>query len=205
MSPSTARPHLPTIRETLRNENGYDALIEQCTRRVFPACDWLLIKAQAAQESGFDPEAKSPCGAIGLMQVMPATAWQAFRLKEDDLLDPEENLLAGITYLRMQYEHLPEIPDHEERLKFSLASYNAGRGYINKALELAYESETGAPMPAGHIGAVPGDWRKWAHSKEKLKSPLCSVRGRTPDWKQAIGYVEKIWAGYLKQTRPDAR
>ncbi len=204
MSPCTVRPHLPNRREIMQNDSRYDSLIQQCTRRVFPDCAWTLIKAQCAQESGFDPEAKSPCGALGLMQIMPTTAWQVFRLKEDDLLDPEKNLTAGITYFRMQFEHLPEIPYHDERLKFSLAAYNCGRGYINKALELAYELECGTPMPAGHIGAVPGYWQTWEHSKETLKSALCRVNGRTPDWRQAIDYVEKIWGRYLKY-RGDAQ
>lgn len=181
----------------MTNENRFDGLIKSFTEETFPSCDWRLIKAQVAQESGFDPNAKSPCGALGLLQLMPSTAWQVFQLTEKSLLDPEKNLSAGIRYLYMQYLHFPEIPEHEERLKFALASYNGGRGYINKALELAYEFEFNEPMPAGHNGAKPGNWQTWQYSKEKLKTSLCRVNRRTPDWKQIIGYIEKIWPRYL--------
>lgn len=180
----------------MKENTRFDAAIELHTLSVFPDCDWLLIKAQVAQESAFNPNAKSPVGACGLLQLMPATAKQVFGLSPEALLDPDLNLSAGIQYLKIQYAHLPEIASHEERLKFALASYNAGRGYINKALALAYDFEHGEPIPNGHKGAKPGNWQSWEFSKEKLKSPLCRVNGKTPDWKQVTDYVEKIWSRY---------
>lgn len=178
-------------------ENRFDDLIREITARRFPMCDWLLIKAQVAQESSFNPDAKSPVGALGLLQVMPSTGLD-FGLSGTDLLDPEKNLTAGIGYLAAQYGHLAEILIHEERVKFALASYNAGRGYINKAMDLAYQFEFQTPMPAGHRGARPGNWQEWRYTSRMLMSPACAVNGRTPDWKQAMEYVEKIWAGYLE-------
>ncbi len=56
---------------------------------------------------------------------------------KDELYIPEKNLRAGIAYLYRQYYRFPEIPDPVERVKFALASYNGGRGYINAALSLA--------------------------------------------------------------------
>lgn len=184
------------------SKNRFDGLIQRLVAEIFPQCDWLLIKAQVAQESAFNPDAKSPVGAQGLMQLMPATD-QAID-GDIDGFNPGGNLENGINYLREQYARLPEIPDYAERLKFALASYNCGRGYINKALELAYEFEFNTPMPVGHNGAKPGNWQRWDYAKEKLKSPLCKVNGRTPDWKQAIDYVSKIWALYQKN-KPEAR
>lgn len=180
----------------MKNDDRYDGLIRGIANKQFPECDWLLIKAQVAQESSFDPNAKSPCGALGLLQLMPATARQVFELSESDLLVPEQNLDAGIEYLRIQFMHFFEIPDRAERLKFALASYNAGRGYVNKALELAYLSETGTPMPAGHKGAAPGKWQTWNFTKTFFKHPDCVVAGKHPDWKQVTEYVDKIWPRY---------
>lgn len=181
----------------MQSENRFDDLIRNLTAALFPGCDWLLIKSQVCQESSFNLVAESPCGALGLLQVMPETG-KEYGYTPDDLFLPVKGLTAGIKYLYAQYIHFPEIPDPIERLKFALASYNAGRGYINKAIELAYQFEFKEPIPAGHKGAKPGFWRNWGFTANMLKSPACSVDGKTPDWKQATEYVDKIWARYLK-------
>lgn len=178
----------------MKNETRFDPLIRKCTESIFPACDWRLIKAQVAQESNFDPNAKSPAGAQGLLQLMPLTDKSLDG--EIDGFDPEGNLIDGIGYLHIQYSRLLEISDHDERLKFALASYNCGRGYINKAIKMAYELEFSMPIPAGHKGARPGKWQIWEFSREMLKSPLCTVAGKRPDWKQVLDYVERIWERY---------
>ncbi len=179
--------------------NRFDSLIQFITIAIFPACDWRLIKAQMLQESGAEARAVSPVGAKGLLQLMPATAHElGFDVME--LFDPEQNLQAGVKYLRIQYSHMPEIRTHDERIKFSLGAYNGGRGYINKALELAYESDIGADMPPGHRGAFHGKWQTWDYTKAFLASPLCEVNGRRPDWKQMVQYVEKIWTRYRRST-----
>lgn len=171
----------------------FDSLIQYHVNKIFPECDWKLIKAQMIRESGADPDAVSPVGAKGLLQLMPDTARDLGLTVSFNI---ESNLKAGIRYLRTQYAHFPEIPGHEEKLKFALASYNGGRGYVNKALGLAYQFEFNEPMPKGHKGAKYGRWQRWEYSKEKLKSSLCIVNGKRPDWKQMIEYVERIWTGY---------
>ena len=93
---------------------------------------WKLIKSQAWQESRFNPNALSPSGARGLLQLMPKTD-----LTIDghiDAFDVEGNLKDGVQYDREQYDHLKEVPDICERLKFSLASYNGGRAYTSPFL-----------------------------------------------------------------------
>jgi len=84
-------------------------------------------------------------------------------------------------------------------LKFALAAYNGGRGYVNKAMELAYESNIGAVMPKGHKGAFHGEWQTWDFTSEFLKSSSCLVNARRPDWKQMLDYVFLIWASYQKE------
>ena len=114
----------------------YDSLIQKVTADIWPGIDWQLIKCQVNQESSFNPRAVSSCGAIGLLQLLPATA-EELGFTKDELYIPEKNLRAGITYLYRQYYRFPEIPNPVERVKFALASYNGGRGYINAALSLA--------------------------------------------------------------------
>ena len=96
--------------------------------------DWRLLAAQIYQESEFDPKIQSWAGARGLMQIVPGTGRQ---FGVENLFDPSENLKAGTKYLAHLQEIWQEIPDSVERLKFILASYNAGPGHIQDAVSLA--------------------------------------------------------------------
>ena len=147
-----------------------------------------LIKAMVRKESAFVPDAVSSAGAIGLMQIMPRTA-NDFGLKKADLFDPAKNISFGAFYVRKQFDNFPEIPDQVERWKFALASYNGGRGYVNRALQLARKAE-------GRTIDQAGDWQVWVFAKEFLKSRKCRVFGRRPDWRQVVDYVCTVisWA-----------
>ena len=95
--------------------------------------EYELLQALIVTESGFDARAVSPRGAVGLMQVMPATG-QRYGLKADakstveqQLADPRTNIRAGSRYLR---DLLRKYPD---RLELVLAAYNAGEGAVQRA------------------------------------------------------------------------
>jgi len=96
--------------------------------------DWRLLASMIYQESEFDPAEKSWAGARGLMQLMPKTA-EAYG--GTDLNDPENNITAGTNFIKWLENYWQEIPDTQERLKFVLASYNAGQGHISDARKLA--------------------------------------------------------------------
>lgn len=84
--------------------------------------DPLLVQLIMEQESGFDPFAMSPAGAMGLMQLMPDTAWM---LGVDDPWDPEQNVEGGVRYFSQQM-------DRFGRVELALAAYNAGPGAVEK-------------------------------------------------------------------------
>ncbi len=153
---------------------------------------WRLIRAQAWQESQFNPNAVSPCGAKGLLQLMPKTD-QAIDGHIDGC-DPEGNVKDGVAYDRQQFDHFNEIPDICERLKFMLGAFNGGRGWINKALEIARWKELGNSKLEG---AHPGLWQTWSFTSRFLADPLCAMAGLKPDHKQITEYVEKIWAKFI--------
>ena len=98
--------------------------------------DWRLLAALAYQESRFIANARSWAGARGLMQVMPATA--ALMGVRGDLNNPQINVRAGAKYLAwVRKNHFQDITDETEKLKFIMASYNAGPGHVEDARLLA--------------------------------------------------------------------
>jgi len=110
----------------------YDDLIKQSADRI--GWDWRLLASLIYQESRFNPEAQSWAGAKGLMQMMPETAKM---LGLEDAANPEKNIIAGSTYLQKIYNRFKNISDENQRIKFTLASYNSGYGHILDAQRLA--------------------------------------------------------------------
>ncbi len=97
--------------------------------------DWRLLASVIYQESNFQPDAESWAGAVGLMQLMPATAEEFGAV---DRLNPHQSLRAGARYLRYLNQLWGKyVPDDNERLRFVLASYNAGLSHIIDARNLA--------------------------------------------------------------------
>jgi len=113
---------VPVVPPLLARSNPfYDPLIRQHASQhgIRPE----LVRAVIQVESAFNPRAVSPKGAMGLMQLMPATAR---RFGVIDPFNPAENIRAGVSYLRQLLERY----DQDEQL--ALAAYNAGPAAVDK-------------------------------------------------------------------------
>jgi membrane-bound lytic murein transglycosylase MltF len=96
--------------------------------------DWLMIAAQAYQESRFDQSKRSSAGAVGVMQVLPSTAADK-AVGIPDIATLDNNVHAGVKYLnwlRQTYYTNDKISPLD-RVLFSFAAYNAGPGNMRKA------------------------------------------------------------------------
>ena len=93
--------------------------------------DWMLMAAQGYQESRLDHSARSHVGAIGVMQVMPATGRE---LKVGDIKLLEPNVHAGVKYIRTLVDryYASEPMDDLNKMLFAFAAYNAGPGRIRQ-------------------------------------------------------------------------
>ncbi len=98
--------------------------------------DWRLITALMFQESQFNPYANSSAGAEGLMQLIPATAEL---MGVSDVHNPESSIDGGIRYLNYLRAKFEESVSLEDRMWFTIASYNAGYGRVKRAQKLAEE------------------------------------------------------------------
>jgi hypothetical protein len=125
--PSTLTSLLPGLTPpdghsaTAAMPSDYDAIIKDASDKWGVEQDF--IKAVIQQESAFNPQARSPVGAMGLMQLMPETAQS---LGVHDAMDPRENVMGGTRYLKGLLERF----NGDKRL--ALAAYNAGAGAVQK-------------------------------------------------------------------------
>lgn len=112
------------------NLERYKSLIDASAKTQ--GLDPSLVKAMIAVESAFEPQAVSPKGALGLMQIMPATGARygvsanARRTVEQQLFDPATNLRIGTRYLRDLLQRF------DQDLRLALAAYNAGEGAVEQ-------------------------------------------------------------------------
>jgi hypothetical protein len=104
-----------------RNKNAFDPIIKQAASQH--GISEGLIKAVMHTESGFNVNARSPVGAQGLMQLMPATAR---RFNVSNAFDPQQNIMAGAKYLSWLMKRF------NGNTSLVLAGYNAGEGNVAK-------------------------------------------------------------------------
>ena len=139
--------------------------------------NWKMFAAQVYKESRFDPKATSWRGARGLLQLMPATA-QRYGVSKSQLFIPEKNLYAGTRFLQyLEKLWADKVEDSAERVKFILASYNAGPGHVLDARKLAKKYGDDPEVWDGHVA-------EWILKK--------SYRKYYTDDAASLGYVRGI-------------
>jgi membrane-bound lytic murein transglycosylase F len=145
--------------------------------------DWRLIAAQIYQESHFKPNARSSSGARGLMQLTLSTA-RSLGVKE--ILNPEQNINAGVQHLKALYNYFAKAKGIN-RLFLALAAYNVGQGHILDAQNIARE-----------MNLDPNKWSSLSitlplltYQKHYKKARYGYCRGTEP-----IEYINKVMMYY---------
>lgn len=107
---------------TVVSRNDIDNLINYYSnkRNIPPS----LVRSMINAESGFNPDATSPKGAMGLMQLMPSTVMD---FGVENPYDPEDNIRGGTALLKSL------LDNYKGDYKLALAAYNAGKGNVDKA------------------------------------------------------------------------
>ena len=137
---AVAPPEVATAPATTwqHRADTYSSLIDSAGRRA--AVEPNLLRAVIAVESAFDPKARSPKGAQGLMQLLPSTAR---RYGVHQPYDPEQNLLGGARYLK------DLLKRYDNDLNLVLAAYNAGEEAVDShGRTIPPFAETRAYVPA---------------------------------------------------------
>jgi len=150
----------------------YDELFKSHADSI--GMDWRLLVAIAYQESRFHIEAVSRRGASGLMQMMPHTANM---MEAVNLLNPDESIAAASGYLSKLYRRYVKAESKEQRIKFTLAAYNAGEGRIHECVEYAATK-----------GIEPRNW-------EEIASLIPEMNGNFKG-RETRAYVQRVWSIY---------
>ena len=142
--------------------------------------DWLMIAAQGYQESKLDQSKRSPAGAIGIMQVLPATAADK-NVNIDNIEKAEQNVHAGVKYLRFLRERYfsDQAIEPLDRVLFSFAAYNAGPANITRARKKA--------------ASMGFDSNQWFNHVEVAASKTIS--------REPVVYVRNIYKYYVAYKR----
>ena len=167
----------------------YDDIFRRVARRHH--LDWRLLSAIAYCESRFNPQAQSPRGAVGIMQVMPHIS-RHWDVMADELLDPAINIdVACRLYKSMQKQlRLSKEVSEYDRAAFTIASYNCGASRVTDARNLAeyYDEQK-------------NDWQTVSEymlllSEEEFYNHEAFIAGRFKEPHITIAYTNKVLKRY---------
>jgi membrane-bound lytic murein transglycosylase MltF len=154
----------------------YDRYFSKYSKRYFgPGFNWHYFKAQAIAESRLQSDAESGVGAMGIMQIMPATFEEILQKNpsiKGTRKQPRWNIAAGIYYDRTIWKMWTADRPFQDRINFMFGSYNAGKGSILRAQKIANAQKLN-----------PNLW-------QSIEVTLSQVTGKRS--KETIGYIRKI-------------
>ena len=169
---------------TKGNLSPFDDLFKAAANKY--AWDWKILVAISHKESRFNPSARGLGGAFGLMQFMPLTG-QIYGVGPNS--NPQEQIEAAMKMLDKTYRSWSSVPDPEQRMKFTLGSYNAGRCHIEDAQKLARENGLNGNLWDENVELMV----KKLSDPEYYRSPKLrcgAYRGG------AVSYVRTIYSNY---------
>ena len=196
---------VPTTIETSAGLDDLDLRTAESLRRYGPIIqkyahsyqvDWRLVLAVMKQESSFRPKVVSHRGAYGLMQIMPVTAAElTLKMGVKNARSPYNNIRAGIYHLKSLYRYFDDSQG-DERIRLSLAAYNAGLNRIKDAQDIAQ-----------FMGDDPNTWKAVKDALPMLTNRYRTLHARVwengsprsgyfRDTKQTTQYVENIMQYY---------
>ena len=179
-------PHQKAEKGIITSEvSPYDAIIRKYAKTL--EWDWRMVAAVVYQESKFSISSRSARGAQGLMQVMPQTG---AHYGVNNLLDPEQNIIAGTSHLRRLQKIFSKYDlTHDELIKFTLAAYNAGEGRIMDCRNLA--AAKGLDSNRGDEGMKVIPMMRDDSILEEESVKLGKFQGH-----ETIDYIESVLAHY---------
>ncbi len=166
----------------------YDSLFRQEAKRL--GWPWQILASIAYQESNFKAQIIGWSGARGLMGIMPSTG-RIFGANKAQLLDPATSVRVSVDCLLATQKMFRSIKNPEERIKFTLAGYNAGGAHVQDAQRLARKYDNGIDsIWQDHVERFILLKRK----AEYYKDPVCRygyLRGQ-----ETYNYVRQVMARY---------
>lgn len=177
-----------------KKSQKYSSIVRKYSNRY--DLDWVLMLSVMKQESQFKPNAKSSVGAFGLMQIMPITeSGLTEKLGVKDARSPSNNIKIGTFHFRSLYRIFRNAPE-EDRIRLSLAAYNAGLGRILDARQIA-----------AYLGSDPNSWegvkkalpllsRSYYTLHQSIWDEAKPPSGYFRNWRQTTKYVEKVLEHY---------
>ena len=176
-------------------------LFEQAS--VQTGVDWRLLAALAYQESRWNPAARSPNGALGIMMLMPDTARS---LGVTDPMDARQSIEGGARYFLKVREQIPKRIREPDRSWFAIASYNMGYGHLEDARIITQTrggnpdlwEDVGANLPllsdeAWYLTAKNGSARGWEafYTVERVREFAKVLEWRTAPVQRQSGNLER--------------
>jgi soluble lytic murein transglycosylase-like protein len=165
----------------------YDQMIARYAAAA--GLDWRFVSAVIYEESRFEPASRSPAGAVGLMQVMPAAAQDVGEVR---FHEPEENVRTGVRYLQRLWREYAKAAERD-RLALMLAAYNMGMGHVRDAQGLARRFGYDPLRWDGAMDVMVG----------LLEEPQIAVDMRYgfAQGRSVVGYVDRVLTRYASYRR----